>query len=398
MTMQIFLKPRRAKPFFMRHPWVFSGAVERVEGTPDQGDIVAVRDASGAFIGQGFFNPKSQIIVRLLSWSEEESVDDDFFRNRLAAALRLRSDILRLPERSNAYRLVYSDSDGIPGLIVDRYADYLVAQFHTAGIYRRRDMILDALHSTLKPRAICERSDAETLEKEGLPAGEQKIRGEAPASTVEIAEGDIRLRVDLLSGQKTGFFLDQRENRLAAARYAQGRTVLDAFCYTGGFGCAAARMGAASVTALDRSEPSLQLARKNLALNGMAEPEIIQGNAAEEFRRLKDKGRRFGLVILDPPKFARSRAGVPRALSAYRDINLLALQLLEPDGILVSCSCSGHVTPDEFLQMLNEAALEAHVSLQTLERRSQSPDHPVLASCLETAYLKCVIARAGQQF
>jgi 23S rRNA (cytosine1962-C5)-methyltransferase len=393
----LFIKPRRAKPFFMRHPWVFSGAVGRVEGQPEKGDVIAVADAEGRFIGRGLFNPDSQIIVRLVSWKQDEAVDDAFWRGRIESALRLRRDVLRLPESTNAYRLIFSESDGLPGLVVDRYADWLVAQFLTAGMAKRADLLLDLLMELAAPKGIYCRADDEAGEKESMELKRGVARGQAPEGPVEITCDGLKFLVDLAGGQKTGFFLDQRENRLAAARWMKGRTLLDAFCYTGAFAVTASKLGgAARVTAIDRSEAALALARKNLDLNGVMNVEVRPGQVADELRELRRAGRRFGAVVLDPPKFARGGQGVERALRAYRDINLMAMHLLEEDGILVTCSCSGHVGEGDFLMMLNEAASEAGVSAQILERRSQSADHPVIVSCPETLYLKCFILRVNR--
>ncbi len=396
-TPVLYLKPRRAKPFFMRHPWVFSGAVGRVEGRPEKGALVAVADADGRFVGRGLYNPDSQIVVRLLQWKQDEAVDDAFWRRRIEAAVRLRRDTLRLPERTNAYRLVFSESDGLPGLIVDRYADWLVVQFLTAGMTQRADLILDLLMEIAAPRGIYCRPDEEAGEKESMEPRRGPARGLAPDGPVEILCDGLRFLVDLAAGQKTGFFLDQRENRLACARWMRGRTVLDAFCYTGAFAVTVARLGeAARVLAVDRSEPALALARRNLELNGVANVELQAAPVADALREYRKAGRRFGAVILDPPKFARGGQGIERALRAYRDINLMAMSLLEDDGILVSCSCSGHVGEGDFLMMLNEAAAETGVSAQLLERRSQAPDHPVIVSCPETLYLKCFICRISR--
>lgn len=391
----IRLLPRRAKPFFMRHPWVFSGAIQKVEGNPHPGDVVQVVDFDGRFVGFGFYNPTSQIAVRLFSWDKAVVIDETFWRGRIDAAIRLRNDILKLPGNTNAFRLVYSDSDLLPGLIVDKYGDWLVCQFQSAGMLRLRDIVLDHLMSSLTPRGIYDRSDEETLEKEGIAPSHGLMRGTEPEGPITVTCDGIDFSVDIASGQKTGFFLDQRENRLAAAQYLQGRMVLDAFCYTGAFGVTALKAGATSVVALDKSGPSLQLAKRNFELNGLAAVEFVEGAVASELRRFKQEGRRFGAIILDPPKFARSRAGAEKALRAYRDVNLLAMQLLEKDGILVTCSCSGHVGFEDFAAMLNEAAVEANVSVNVLERRGQAADHPVIVSCPETAYLKCFICRVS---
>jgi 23S rRNA (cytosine1962-C5)-methyltransferase len=407
----VYLNPRRAKPFFLRHPWVFSGAAARVEGSPEKGAVVTVADARGMFIGRGLYNADSQILVRLLTWDADEAVDDAFWRRRLEAALRLRRDVLRLPalrssaasaggeepEIGDAYRLVFSESDGLPGLIVDRYADFLVAQFLAAGMAAHQEKLLDLLMEIAAPKGIYDRSDDESAEKEGIPAARGLRRGEAPQGPVEISVRRTKFMVDIAGGQKTGFFLDQSENRAAAAAYLKGRSVLDAFSYTGAFGITAAVLGGCGpVLALDRSAPALEMARRNFELNGITQFETRPAQIADEFRELKKSGRKFGAVILDPPKFARSRPGVERALRAYRDLNLLAMQLLEEDGILVTCSCSGHVSSDDFLQMINESAVEAGVTVQILERRGQAADHPVISSCAETAYLKCFICRVSR--
>jgi len=391
---RVILRRGRAKPFFLHPPWVFSGAIERVEGQPPKGSVVPVHDAGGRFIARGFYNPDSQIAVRLFLWDEGPISEEALWRERLEAAVRLRHDLLRLPERTNAYRVVYSESDGIPGLIADRYGDVLVVQCLTAGAALRREWFCNALREMLSPRCVVERSDPESAQKEGIPPGRGVLAGEEPDGPVEVSSDGLTFLVDVIRGQKTGFFLDQRDNRLAAARYVSGRSVLDAFCYTGAFGVAAARLGGAQeVLAVDRSEPALDLARRNFERNGVERYETRAAQMATELRRLKKSGRRFGVAVLDPPRFARSRAGVDRALRAYRDINLLAMQLLEPDGVLVTCSCSGYVSPEDFLHTLNSAAVEAGVAFQVLERRSQAPDHPVMASCPETGYLKCFIGR-----
>jgi 23S rRNA (cytosine1962-C5)-methyltransferase len=392
----VVLKPRRAKPFFLRHPWVFSGSVAELRGEATKGGIAAVRDASGRFVGRGFYNPDSQIRVRLFTWDEARAIDADFWRARLRAAVRLRTEVLRLPEVTDAYRLVFSEGDLLPGLIVDRYADVLVVQVLSAGVAARRELFLDLLMDATKPRGILERSEGDALAEEKLAPARGLVRGEAPEGPITIASDGLRFRVDPLHGQKTGFYLDQRENRLAAAPLMRGRRVLDAFTCTGGFAIAAEKLGgAAEVLAVDRSAASLEMARRNAALNGCERIAFRRAKVAEALRELKASGRRFDAIVLDPPKFARSRPGVPRALRAYRDINLLALQLLEADGVLVTCSCSGHVTPEAFADTLNAAAVEAGRRVQLLARRGQSADHPVAASCRESAYLKCLLCRVA---
>jgi 23S rRNA (cytosine1962-C5)-methyltransferase len=390
----VILKPRRAKPFFLHHPWVFSGAIAKAEGDPAKGDVVAVHDASGRFIGRGFYNADSQITVRLFSWKEDVAIDDDFWRERVRQAVRLRREILRLPDTTNAYRLIFSEGDNLPGLTVDCYGDYLVFQALTAGIAARKELLFDILMEECKPYGIIERSEGDVLKEEKLESARGMVRGEAPDGPITIEADGLQFIVEPLQGHKTGFYLDQRENRIVAATAMTGGRVLDAFTYTGGFAIAAEKIGGATeVLALDRSASALEVARRNATLNGCERIEFREAKVADELRRLKKEGRRFDSIILDPPKFAKSNHGLKKALRAYRDINLIAMQLLEKDGLLITCSCSGHVDMDTFIAMLNDAAVEVGRRVQILEQRTQSADHPVAASCPETAYLKCLICR-----
>lgn len=400
----VFLKPRRAKPFFCRHPWVFSGAVARVEGEFDPGDMVRVCDARGKFIARGYANPSSQIFVRLLVW-EDAPVDEAFWRRRLAAAVRLRREVLALPERTNAFRLVNSEGDGLPGLIVDQYGDCLAVQLQTLGIARRRELLLDLLEEIVKPAAVFDRTDPAAARKEGTTARSGLLRGEEPCGPIEIQERGIRFLVDLHLGQKTGFFLDQRDNRRAfgeaLARRGRGARVLDAFCYTGAFALSAGILGgAANVVGVDSSRRAIEAARANVGLNsGHAGPGALPDGCAVEFRvgklpqvlrEMRDEGGRFDAIVLDPPKLARSRPGLAKALARYREINAAAIRLLRPQGLLISCSCSQHVSEHDLTQVLNDAAADSGRALQVLERRGQAPDHPVSAACPESAYLKCL--------
>lgn len=395
MPATLYLKPRRAKPLFMRHPWVFSGAVRRLEGAAEKGDLVRVADEAGRFIAWGFYNPESQIRARLMTWDEGEAVDATFWASRIRRAARLREETLRLPERADAWRLFYSESDGASGLIVDKYGDYLVCQFHSAGLVRRAREIVDALASCVQPKGVLDASDERMLAREGVPRPPALLYGEAPPERLELRDGELRFVADLASGQKTGWFLDQRDNRWAAAEYARGRRVLDVFSYTGGFALAALARGAADAVCIERSEKAVDLLMENARLNGQEGLRFAQGDAAKEMARLGQGGERFGMVVLDPPKFARSRADLSHALEGYRKINAQALALLEEDGILVTCSCSQHVREEDLLMAVNQAAVETGRSVQVLERRGQAADHPVAASCAETGYLKCFICRAG---
>jgi len=389
----VWLKPGRDKPVRNHHPWIFSGAIRRVEAGADDGDIVAVRDAAGAFLAWGYLNRQSQITVRLLSWDEGETVDRDFWRRRLARAIEARSDLI--DERvTDAYRLVNAESDLLPGLIVDRYADYLVVQFLTLGIDQRKWEIVGLLEDLLAPLGIFERSDVEVRKKEGLPLRQGLLFGEKPP-VVEIRENGHRFLADVQGGQKTGFYLDQRENRSRLARYCPGRQVLNAFSYTGAFAVYAAAAGAGPITNVDTSAEALELARRNMGLNGFDrhDVEFVAGDVFAFLRRCRDGRRSFDVVILDPPKFAYTRAQVESACRGYKDINLMAMRLLRPGGVLVTFSCSAAVSAELFQKVVFGASLDAGREVRILERLSQGPDHPILLSFPESAYLKGLICQ-----
>lgn len=390
----VTLKPKRAKPFFYKHPWIYSGAVERVDGDPQDGDVVDVLESEGKFIAKGFYSVRSQIRIRLLTWEPTDQVDEEFLRKRLLEAVELRKNYLKLDEQSTAYRLVYSEGDSLPGLIVDKFDEFFVVQFLCSGMDKHKETILDILQDLLSPRGIFERSDSDVRTKEGLTLTSGVLRGEEPPERLEIKENGLRFYVDIKHGQKTGFYLDQRENRLSALRFADGRKVLDCFCYTGGFSIYAGGLGRAKyVLGIDESERNLELARENASLNGVREVEFRAGNVFEELRYLRNSGQKFDMIILDPPKFARSKKEVESAKRGYKDINLLAMQCLEPGGILVTCSCSQHIDEAGFESVINSASVDVGRTVQIIERRTQASDHPVLSSCPETRYLKCLICR-----
>ena len=390
----VILKQGRSKAIHNRHPWIFSGAIERVKGQVEDGEIVTVRDHKGAFLARGYLNRRSQIVVRLLSWDENEAVDDAFWARRIAAALARRQPLACDPDTS-AYRLIHAEADRLPGLIVDRYGDYLVVQCLTLGIDVRRPSIVAALQDLLPVAGIFERSDVEVRAHEGLSPAVGLLSGDAPPAGYEVVEHGHRFLVDLAAGQKTGFYLDQRENRRAFARYAPGRETLDAFAYSGGFSVYAAHAGAGPITLLDVSADALTLAERNLALNGLQRDEdtFQRGDVFETLRLYRDQGRSFDLIVLDPPKFAPTRRHVQRASRAYKDINLLAIKLLRPDGVLMTFSCSGGVDAALFQKIVFGAALDAGREVQIVERLAQGADHPVLLSFPESAYLKGLVCR-----
>lgn len=393
MNPQVVLKPRKARPFFGRHPWVLDSAVDRIEGDAADGDVVDLVSDKGKFIARGILNTRSRIRVRLYTWRGDETLDEAFWRRRLTAALELRRALGYL-DPQGAARLVFSEGDNLSGLIVDRYADYLVVQVSAAAMAARLPLLLSMLGELVQPRGILVRSDPAVRNAEGLQIDEGFAWGEGPDGPVIVTDGGVRYQVDLVQGQKTGLYLDQRENRRAAARYFRDRTVLDVFCYTGGFSLTASALGkAARVLGIDSSRRAIALAQRNAALNGVAHVEFETAEAFEALETRLYAGQTFGGVVLDPPKFAGSRRGLTEALRAYHWLNRLAVELLEPGGILVTCSCSGHVSREDFLAMLLGVAQQTGRDLHVLEQRGAAPDHPVMVTCPESDYLKCIICR-----
>jgi 23S rRNA (cytosine1962-C5)-methyltransferase len=392
---RVFVKSRRARPLFARHPWLFAGSIERIEGDPADGDQVTVQTHSGEFIAQGLYNSRSQIRVRLYSWDADEQLGTAFWRERLIRAIELRRSVLRLDDPAGACRLVFSESDGLSGLVVDQYGPWLVVQLTSLALARRIDTLVGHLVELCQPRGIYLRTERGIAAAEGLDLTDGPLWGEISDGPVTIEENGLEFEVDIRTGQKTGFYLDQRENRRTTAAYAAGRRVLDVFCYTGGFALAAARAGAGDVLAIDVSQSAIALAQRNAARNHITG---IQFQAASAFDRMQElaasdsPSSRFGMVILDPPKFARQSRAVADALRGYLRANLLAVKLLEPGGVLVTCSCSGHVTREDFAGLLGAVAEQSRRSIRILAQLGQAPDHPISASCPETSYLKCFIA------
>ena len=423
---RVVLRPRKALPFYGRHPWVRESAVERVEPTSAGGEhfldvdgqVVDLVNEKGRFIARGIYNGQSRLRVRLYSWSPLEPLDEAFFRRRIEAAIELRRSIgleasgqrelpgtrtgesavlggLRLPlaDRSaTAVRLVFSEADGLSGLVVDRYGDYLVVQVTALAIAQRLEMIVGILQELLAPKAVVLRTEKNMAQLEGVELADGNVWGELPADQLEIREHGLAYQIDLHEGHKTGFYLDQRENRRAAAAYLAGRRVLDMCCYTGGFAMCAARLGGASdVLGIDSSKKAIAQARANAALNDLNSVRFDVGEAFETLDALLGQEAKFDAVILDPPKFARNKASVNQALMAYHRLNRAAIGLLSPGGILVTCSCSGSVTREDFLLMLSGVAQKSGRELRVLEQRGAAADHPVSATCLETEYLKCFV-------
>jgi len=385
----VVLKKGRDKSLKRRHPWIFSGGVEKIVGKPGSGDTVELRDIAGNKLALAAYSPQSQIRARVWTFDHEEEVDAAFFRGRLTRALALREG-LPAAKHTNALRLVHGESDGLPGLVVDRYADVLVVQILSAGIERWRDPILDALAESSGCEAIYERSDAEVRGLEGLEPRTGFVRGNRNASRCPISEYGLNFRVDVEQGQKTGFFLDQRENRQRVRALAAGREVLDGFCYTGGFSIAALAGGAKRVTAIESSSSALEVAKENLAANALdaSKVEFLQADVFSHLRTLRDRGAHFDMVVLDPPKFAPTAALAKNAARAYKDINLLAFKLLAPGGLLATFSCSGGVPADLFQSIVAGAALDAGAEAKIVERFTAAADHPVALEFPEGEYLK----------
>jgi 23S rRNA (cytosine1962-C5)-methyltransferase len=390
---RVILQPRRARPFYGRHPWVYPGAISAVEGDPDDGAEVDLLSHTGNFVARGLYNSRSKIRVRLYSWSPEVPLDRDFFRDRLGAALRLRRDILRLDGPGRACRLVFSEGDGLSGLTVDRYDRWLVAQFTALGLAQRRELLAELLLELTGVEGIYLRTERGIGRLEGLELQDGPLWGQVPSEPVTVEEDGLRFLVNLAEGQKTGYYLDQRDNRRAVARLAAGRRVLDAFCYSGGFGLNAAKAGATAVLGIDSSEAALELARANARLNGLENVAFAGADVFDHLAALVAAGEKFGVVVLDPPKFARTQGAVEEALRGYRRLQTLGLRLLEPDGILVTCCCSGLITGDMLGDLLAQLAVEERRDVQLLERRGQAADHPVAVTCPESSYLKCLISR-----
>jgi 23S rRNA (cytosine1962-C5)-methyltransferase len=422
----IVLKRSRAKPVLQRHPWIFSGAIQRVEGAPSDGDIVDVYDAGRNWLARGYVNQQSQITVRLLAWRRDEAMDRGFWRQRLQRAIAARhmlglgpiqqpgrDEALR-PGPTTAYRLVHAESDYLPGLIVDRYGPWLVVQFLTLGMDRRRGEIVELLADLLAPRGIYERSDVDVREREGLEQRTGPLWGDEPPPQVEILENHRRFQVNVRKGHKTGFYLDQRENRERFSSFCAGAEVLDAFAYSGAFAVYAAAGNASAITLVDSSAPSLELARQNLALNtapseqtgdplsthegGRSSPdfphvEYVEGDVFSVLRGYRTENRLFDAIVLDPPKLAHNRRQVERAARAYKDMNLLAFQLLRPGGVLFTFSCSGRVSADLFQKIVFGAVADADRQAQIIGHMAQGPDHPVALTFPEGAYLKGLICR-----
>lgn len=382
---QIVLKKNEDHRILSGHQWIFSNEISSIRGNPEAGDIVELLNDQNRFLGIGFFNPHSLIALRLLA-HEHEDITFDFFEKRISQALQLRK---KLFPQSEVYRLIHSESDFLPGLIVDKYNEYLSVQTLAFGMDKRLQLICDVLESVFHPRAIVESNDSSLRALEHLPQERGVIRGTLDETI--IVEHGLKFKVDLLKGQKTGFFLDQRENRRAIRRYVRDASVLDCFCYEGGFSLNAAVGKAKNVLGLDQSTPAVGKARINAHINDVNHVSFEIAEAFEHLKSLTNKNGRYDVVILDPPSFTRSRKNVTMALKGYREINQLALRLMSAGGFLISASCSHHITQEAFLKVIEQAAQKVRRKIQLLEFCGASPDHPVLSAMPETSYLKFAV-------
>ena len=397
------LNPGRKKAVLNRHPWVFSGAIYKERGNPQPGDLVRVTDSQGAYLATGYYNPHSSIRVRVLTWSDSDPVDADFWRRRIrqAVASRPEENQIHASGTPNAYRLINAESDYLPGLVVDRYGDWLVLQALTLGIDVRKAEIAAILMDELKPRGVYERSDVDVRQKEGLPPSTGLLAGEEPPELVEIDEHGRRFLVDLRQGHKTGFYLDQRLNRLALGNLlrfdadAPSRVVLNTFGYTGGFTVYALDGLAQRVVTVDASEDAIALAKQNVALNGFPTPEddFVVADVFQYLRVCRDSRQEFDIIVLDPPKFAHTQRQVESAARGYKDINLLAFKLLKPGGLLMTYSCSGGVSADLFRKIVFGALVDAGREAQVITTLGAGPDHPVALTFPEGEYLKGLLLR-----
>jgi 23S rRNA (cytosine1962-C5)-methyltransferase len=393
---RLILKAGREKSVLRKHPWIFSGSVDRILGEPEMGGTVEIYDQQGIWLARAGFSPHSQIIARIWTWNKEEEDPSAYFPVALDRSLRLR-DTLNLV--TDAYRVVNAENDGLPGIIIDRYGEFLVAQFLTASAEKWKPEILRSMMQWQGVRGGYERSDADVRTREGLPLTKGNLFGEQPPPRIPIREGKWRFLVDVALGHKTGFYLDQRENREIVHRlvstYAQGGEILNCFSYTGAFAVCALSAGARTVTNIDSSESALLMVQDQLSLNGISTDGISlrTGNVFEVLREYRDGKRQFDLVILDPPKLAHARKDLHKATRAYKDLNWLAMRILRPGGILVTFSCSGLVSEDLFQKVVFSAALDAGRNAQIIQVCGQPSDHPVLLSFPEGKYLKGLVCR-----
>ncbi len=390
---KIILNKGKDKAAWQLHPWIFSGAIARVSETLQNGDIASVYNHDDEFIAYGMYNNQSRVAVRLLEWDPNKEINESWWRDRLQRAVKNRLHLLN--DKNNTLRLVFAEADFLPGLIADKYGDYISIQVHAAGIERIKSILVDELNQLLRPKGIYERSDLKSREYEGLPDDNGLRSGEIPPTFVDIIENGILYQVNIVEGQKSGFYCDQRDNRYITAKYAKDKKVLDCFCYSGGFTLNAFRENASSVTSVDSSALAIETLKQNIELNGFDSSKhiAVQSDVNKYLRELGEQGEKFDLIILDPPKYAPSRSALEKASRAYKDLNRRGLMLLNSGGLLATFSCSGAMDIDTFKQVIAWAALDAGKEIQFIYQYCQPEDHPVRASFNEGEYLKGLLVR-----
>jgi 23S rRNA (cytosine1962-C5)-methyltransferase len=390
---QVILNKGKDKAVRQRHPWIFSGAIKSKMADIENGEWVEVLNIDGEFLGCGVFNNKSRVAVRLLEWDAEVEINEQWWRNKVRAAVNSRLHLLN--DQNNTVRLIFAEADFLPGFIADKYADYISIQVHSAAVENMKSVIVDEFVQCLNPKGVYERSDIVSRSYEGLANTNGLIYGAMPPDFVDIVENGVRYQVNIIDGQKSGFYCDQRENRWFTAQYTKGKKVLDCFCYSGGFTLNALKYGAASVTAVDSSALAIETLHRNIALNGMDANACtaVKSDVNQYLRTLGAAGEKFDLIVLDPPKYAPSRSTLEKASRAYKDLNRRGLMLLESGGLLATFSCSGAMSIENFKQVIAWAAMDAGKQVQFIRQFSQPEDHPVRASFPEGEYLKGLLVR-----
>jgi 23S rRNA (cytosine1962-C5)-methyltransferase len=390
----VILKKGKEKAALQRHPWIFSGALDKVKGSPENGEVVKVLSANKDFLAYGYYNDKSRVAVRLLEWAEDQTINKDWYQQKVRTAIAARKHVLRKGD-TNTCRLVFSEADFLPGLIVDQYADFLSLQILSAGMENIKADIIEILKEELNPKGIFDKSDASARTHESLDGEQGLLWGENPPEFLEVKENGILYHINIAGGQKSGFYCDQRDNRLLLADYAEGKRVLDCFSYSGGFSLNSLKLGATHVTSVDSSALALETLQQNIGLNNFAADRStsIQSDVNKQLRAFKEEGKTFDIVVLDPPKYAPSRSALDRAARAYKDLNRLGMGLLESGGLLATFSCSGAVDIETFKQIIAWAALDAGKEVQIVKQFNQPEDHPVRISFPEGEYLKGLLVR-----
>ncbi|MBK7978665.1 MAG: class I SAM-dependent methyltransferase [Ignavibacteriae bacterium] len=391
---KVILKPGREKSLLRKHPWVFSGAIDKVTENPQNGENIEVFSSKNIWLARGSFSEKSQIRVRIWTFNESDNIDQNFFHSKIKSALNLRKS--QINENTNSYRIINSESDGIPGFILDKYSDFLVCQFLSAGSEFWKGEIIESIKKGINPLGIYERSDSDVRLKEGLEIRNGNLFGEEPPDLIEILENGLKIFVDVKKGHKTGFYLDQRENRNLLLDYAGDKNILNCFSFSGGFSLYALKSGAKSVVNIDSSSEALSLISRNIEANCFTaeKNKNINGDVFKVLRKFRDENNLFNLIILDPPKFIESKANIEKASRGYKDINMLAFKILDKGGILFTFSCSGLMDRELFQKIVSDAALDAGRNIKIIKWLTQSADHPVAANFPEGLYLKGLICYA----